>query len=184
MQLQLSRLASPLGPLLLVTDGAHNIRALGFSDYQASLHQGLARHYGPHTLQEADPPAPISAALSRYFDGDLGAIDPLPVAVAGTHLQRKVWMALRRIPAGSTASYRQLAVASALSDPRAAIAIGGINASNLVAIVIPCHRVIGSGGDLKGYAWGVHRKRWLLDHEKALPLRQPEPARNLSLPGF
>ena len=95
----------------------------------------------------------------------------------------KVWAALRRIPAGSTTSYGKLARELGFEDPRAAIDIGAANGANPVAIVVPCHRVIASTGDLKGYAWGLHRKRWLLEHEKAVPTRCEGP-RSAMLPGF
>jgi methylated-DNA-[protein]-cysteine S-methyltransferase len=88
-------------------------------------------------------------------------------------LQRKVWAALRHIPAGTTTTYGKLARDLGFDDPRAAIDIGAANGANPIAIVVPCHRVIASNGELKGYAWGLHRKHWLLEHEKAL---QPEAA--------
>jgi len=162
-------LQSPLGLLTLVLDDEQNIHALGFSGSQDAVLRHLSRC--PYRLQEGDAPASIAQALERYFRGDLAALDPLSVIPCGTPLQRKVWSALRDIPAGTTVSYRQLALISGLTAPRAAIAIGGINARNPIAIIIPCHRVIGSDGHLKGYAWGLERKRWLLEHEKALPMQ-------------
>jgi methylated-DNA-[protein]-cysteine S-methyltransferase len=89
------------------------------------------------------------------------------VEVHGTDFQRTVWAALREIPAGTTTSYGQLAKRMKLADPKAACEIGVANASNPIALVVPCHRVIGKNGDLKGFAWGVERKRWLLNHEHA-----------------
>ena len=92
---------------------------------------------------------------------------PLDV-VGGTVFQRRVWAALRRIPAGRTVSYGQLARSLGLQDPRAAIDVGAANAANPVALIVPCHRVGASDGSLRGYAWGLARKRWLLVHEHAL----------------
>jgi len=163
-----SQFSSPLGSLLLVTDDAQHIRALDFADYSDALHTGLLRQYSAQPLQAIDAPVSIAQAMERYFAGELNAIDTLPVALGGTDLQRTVWTALRAIPVGTTYNYRQLAQAAGMEQPRAAIAMGGINAANLIAIVVPCHRVIGSDGALKGYAWGVERKRWLLEHEGAL----------------
>jgi len=172
MYFYLSKLPSPLGPLLLATDDDQHIRALGFADYSDAFYTSLSRYYGAQPLQAIDAPASIAHALECYFFGELDAIDTLPVAWSGTDLQRTVWKMLRRITAGTTYSYRQLAQVAGMEQPRAAIAMGGINAANLIVIVVSCHRVIGSDGALKGYAWGVERKRWLLEHEGALLPRQ------------
>jgi methylated-DNA-[protein]-cysteine S-methyltransferase len=184
VQLLLSRLESPLGELLLVTDDAHNIRALDFATHESHLRRGLREHYGgPAVLIAASVPTEIAQAIARYFSGELSAIDFLPTATAGSDLQRKVWAALRRIPAGTTTTYGKLARELGFEDPRAAIDIGAANGANPIAIIVPCHRVIASNGELKGYAWGLHRKRWLLEHEKAIPPESvaPQVAR---LPGF
>lgn len=174
MQLFSSRLASPLGDMLLVTDSAQSIRALDFADHYAHLRRGLREHYGNVELTNAPaPPAAIAASIARYFAGELDALDGLPTATAAraSALQCEVWAALRRIPAGTTTTYGRLARSLGFDDPRAAIDIGVVNRANPVAIVVPCHRVIGGNGDLKGYAWGVGRKRWLLEHEGAMPPR-------------
>jgi methylated-DNA-[protein]-cysteine S-methyltransferase len=174
MQLLLSRLDSPLGDLLLVTDTEHNIRALDFATHEARLRRGLREHYGSAAvLTDTPAPAGLARAIARYFSGELSAIDSLPTATAGSDLQRKVWAALRQIPAGTTTTYGKLARELGFDDPRAAIDVGAANGANPIAIIVPCHRVIASNGELKGYAWGLHRKRWLLEHEKAL---SPEPA--------
>jgi len=169
MQLFLSQLESPLGDMLLVTDAQQIVHALDFADRKARLHRGLREHYGNADVGEVTAPVEIVQALARYFSGELTALDDLPTAMAGSDLQRQVWPALRRIPAGSTTSYGRLAKSLGFDDPRAAIDIGAANGANPIAIVVPCHRVISSNGDLKGYAWGLHRKRWLLEHEKAIP---------------
>jgi methylated-DNA-[protein]-cysteine S-methyltransferase len=90
----------------------------------------------------------------------------VPVGTSGTELQRQVWAALRAIPAGRVTSYGEIARGLGYDDPRVARDVGEANAANLIAIVVPCHRVIGKGGELKGYAWGIERKRWLLAHER------------------
>ena len=93
-----------------------------------------------------------------------GATVDLPLDVRGTVFQQRVWEALRRIPAGETRTYAQ--VAEAIGAPRAVRAVGAACGANPVAVVTPCHRVVGSDGRLTGYRWGVERKRKLLDHER------------------
>ena len=115
----------------------------------------------------ARDPLGVGTRLARYFDGRLDAIDDLPVDPGGTPFQRRVWSALRRLPCGATRSYG--ALAAGLGKPAASRAVGLANGANPIAIVIPCHRVIGSDGALTGYAGGIARKRWLLEHEGALP---------------
>jgi len=185
MKMFLSQLDSPLGAMLLVTDAQQLVRALDFTDHKARLHRGLREHYGEVELTEASVPAEIADALARYFAGELEALNGLRTATAGSELQRRVWAALRRIPAGTTTSYGKLARELGFDDPRAAIDMGAANGANPIAIIVPCHRVIASNGDLKGYAWGLHRKRWLLEHEKAMVTKDqaPEPATAM-LPGF
>jgi len=183
MQLFLSYLESPLGEMLLVTDAQQNMRALDFADHKAHVHRGPREHYGSAELSEVPAPAGIVQAFTRYFSGQLDALEILPTATAGSDLQRQVWHALRRIPAGTTTSYGKLAKALGFDDPRAAIDIGAANGANPIAIVVPCHRVIASNGDLKGYAWGLHRKRWLLEHEKAIPCRSTV-TQTATFPGF
>jgi len=102
-------------------------------------------------------------SLDAYFAGDLTAIDDVPVATNGTPFQRTVWAALRRIPAGTTTSYG--ALAASIGYPSAMRAVGLANGANPVAIIVPCHRVIGADHSLTGYGGGLPRKRWLLEHE-------------------
>ena len=187
MELFLSRLDSPLGALLLVTDAQQAVRALDFADHEARQRRGLREHHGEVALIEAAAPAGIADALARYFEGELQALDGLRTAAVGSELQGRVWAALRRIPAGTTTSYGKLARELGFDDPRAAIDVGAANGANPIALIVPCHRVIASNGDLKGYAWGLHRKRWLLRHEKALEPRKAIPQTAMQtamLPGF
>jgi methylated-DNA-[protein]-cysteine S-methyltransferase len=100
--------------------------------------------------------------LCEYFDGKRKAFD-LIFDLEGTPFQQRVWQALLTIPFGKTRSYMD--IARALGDPKAIRAVGTANGSNKIAIIIPCHRVIGSDGSLTGYAGGLHRKKWLLDFE-------------------
>ncbi|MGZ5430708.1 MAG: methylated-DNA--[protein]-cysteine S-methyltransferase, partial [Thermoanaerobaculia bacterium] len=102
----------------------------------------------------------------RYLDGDLCALDVLEIDTDGTPFQEKVWSRLRKIPAGATLSYAQLA--RAVGKSSAVRAVAGANARNPVSVVVPCHRVIASDGKLAGYGGGIPRKRWLLAHEGAI----------------
>jgi methylated-DNA-[protein]-cysteine S-methyltransferase len=101
--------------------------------------------------------------LAEYFDGARRHFDDLSLAPSGTAFQARVWNALLRIPFGTTESYGGLA--RRIRQPRAARAVGLANGRNPIAIVVPCHRVIGADGALTGYAGGIERKRWLLEHE-------------------
>jgi methylated-DNA-[protein]-cysteine S-methyltransferase len=121
----------------------------------------------------AEPPSPwrpaaghLDAArreLGEYFAGTRDTFT-IPLDLAGTAFQQEVWGALTEIPYGATASYGELA--RAVGRPGAARAVGAANRRNPVAVIVPCHRVIGAGGGLTGYGLGLPRKAWLLDHER------------------
>jgi len=184
VELFLSKIDSPLGELLLVTDAQDAIHALDFADHRPRLMRGMSARYGAVNIVERKAPAAIASAISRYFSGEVDALNELPVVLAGgSELEQRVWSALRDIPSGTTTSYGKLAKTLGFTDPRAAIDIGAANKVNPIAIIVPCHRVIASDGGLKGYAWGLHRKRWLLEHERAIPNESDVPSTN-NLPGF
>jgi len=111
--------------------------------------------------------AAARGAFARYFAGDAAALAELPLDARGTPFQQRVWKALREIPDGATESYG--ALARRIGRPGAARAVGLANRANPLAIVVPCHRVVGSDGRLSGYAGGLDRKRWLLAHEARAP---------------
>lgn len=159
----LDRIDSPVGQILLVTDAAGAVRALDFHDYEPRLHRLLCRHYGAATLTPGQSPAHVRAAVSAYFAGDPTALNAITVRTGGTDFQRAVWAALRAIPPGQTRTYGQLA--AAIGRPSAVRAVGLANGSNPIAVIVPCHRVIGANGTLTGYAGGLERKQWLLAHE-------------------
>lgn len=100
--------------------------------------------------------------LREYFNGDLHEFS-LPIDQSGTAFQKTVWGYLQSIPFGKTASYGD--VAQGINNPKAVRAVGAANGKNPISIIVPCHRVIGSNGTLTGYAGGMDRKKWLLDHE-------------------
>jgi methylated-DNA-[protein]-cysteine S-methyltransferase len=165
----LDRLETPIGTALLVTDGDGILRALDWEDHEPRMKQLLRLQYGDVVLRDARSPRDVRAALSGYFKGDLASLNAIKWRVAGTPFQRKVWTALTAIPVGTTTSYG--ALASQLGMPKAVRAVGLANGANPIAIVVPCHRVIGADASLTGYGGGIERKRWLLAHESgSLPL--------------
>jgi methylated-DNA-[protein]-cysteine S-methyltransferase len=161
------RLESAIGTLILIHDREGHMRALDFHDFESRMRRLLRFHYGAEgndfAIEDRAAPTAIRRAISDYFLGDLCSIDSIPVTTGGTSFQREVWAALRTIQAGTTLSYG--ALARQLGRPKSVRAVGLANAANPVAIVVPCHRVIGSDGSLSGYGGGISRKRWLLVHE-------------------
>ncbi len=101
--------------------------------------------------------------LKEYFDAKRKVFD-LPLKMNGTDFQKKVWKELKKISYGNTLSYKD--IATGIGNEKASRAVGNANNKNKIAIIIPCHRVIGSTGKLVGYGSGLWRKKWLLDHEK------------------
>jgi methylated-DNA-[protein]-cysteine S-methyltransferase len=155
--------------MLLIHDPEERVRALDFHDFEARMRRLLRLHYGRDgagfVVRSRKAPAAIRRALAGYFAGDLAAIDAVPVATAGTPFQREVWAALRKIQPGTTLSYG--ALARELERPKSVRAVGLANGANPIAIVVPCHRVIGADASLTGYGGGIDRKIWLLTHEGA-----------------
>jgi methylated-DNA-[protein]-cysteine S-methyltransferase len=148
---------SPLGPIAIALD-RDQLCALEFDDSDPDRPRPRAT-------------GPVADRLRAYFAGDLDALDSIPVAPAGTAFQLRVWQALRRIPAGRTRSYQE--IAAEIGAPAAIRAVGAANGKNPISLVIPCHRVIASTGKLHGYGGGLWRKEWLLRHEGALPPELP-----------
>ena len=165
MRIVLSRYESPIGPLVLASEG-DVLLALEFPDRAKGIRARLKEANANAEVEEGTASKKILSGLDAYFGGDVGAIDRLEVRTEGTPFQREVWAALRRIPAGQVWSYKQLA--KAIGRPRAIRAVGTANGANPVAVVVPCHRVIATGGKLGGYGGGLHVKEWLLRHEHAL----------------
>lgn len=150
---------TPVGPIRLVEeDGA-----------LVALHLNDAGHDGG----DPDPPSPLlaqaRAQLEEYFAGSRRTFD-LPLAPRGTAFQRAVWRALSTIPFGVTTTYGE--IAATVGKPSASRAVGAANGQNPIAIVVPCHRVIGANGTLTGYGGGLPIKEWLLRHERAPETRR------------
>jgi AraC family transcriptional regulator of adaptative response/methylated-DNA-[protein]-cysteine methyltransferase len=158
-------LDTPLGPMTAIAD-ERALHLLEFVD-----RRGLEREIERLRLKQragiapgrTEPIAQIERELADYFAGRSMTFKT-PLAPSGSPFQNAVWDALRTIPPGETWSYAQLA--RIVGRPKAVRAVGAANGCNQLAIVIPCHRVIGANGELVGYAGGVARKRWLLEHER------------------
>jgi methylated-DNA-[protein]-cysteine S-methyltransferase len=164
MKLWLDRINSAIGIVFIVSDGK-SLCAIDFSDYEDRMRKLLSQRYDEYELVERANPQGFSDRLRAYFDRDFTALDDLPVNPGGTEFQQRVWQALRSIPVGQTWTYGQLA--RHLGQPTASRAVGMANSLNPISIVLPCHRVVGANGKLTGYAGGLERKRWLLEHESA-----------------
>lgn len=149
--------ASPIGSLLLTSDGSALV----------GLDLG-SRDPWPGSVEDPEPLAEALAQLEAYFQGTLRTFD-LPLAASGTPFQAAVWRALGAIPYGETRTYGE--IAAEIGRPGAARAVGAANRANPIAIVVPCHRVIGQGGNLVGYAGGLERKRFLIAFERAATSR-------------
>ena len=111
--------------------------------------------------EPVDPDPTVGDAIDRYFAGSAEALDGLAVDARGTTLQQRIWRLLRSIPPGETRSYGELGAQVGTSGR----VVGNAMAANPVCLALPCHRVIRSNGTWQGYAYGSHRKRWLLEHE-------------------
>jgi methylated-DNA-[protein]-cysteine S-methyltransferase len=170
MELVLARaiVSTPLGEMLALASetGLCALEFCGPGERLPRLEARLRHHFPPHTIvdSEASTIAQTRAWLQQYFAGTRVEAHTIPLDMRGGEFECRVWAALRRIPPGTTTSYG--AIATALGSPRASRAVGAANGANPVAIVVPCHRVIGSSGALTGYGGGLDRKTWLLEHER------------------
>ena len=163
-ELLLDTIPSPIGNILIVVDD-ERMCALDFEDCEERMMKLLKRRYGPMRFKRVENPQGFSSCVKDYFAGNLESVKAILVATGGTPFQQTVWSALREIPAGQKLTYAGLA--KKIGRPTAVRAVGFANSLNPIAIVLPCHRVVGSDASLTGYAGGLHRKRWLLAHEGA-----------------
>jgi methylated-DNA-[protein]-cysteine S-methyltransferase len=159
---------TPLGAMLaLATDvGLCALEFTGPAKRLPRLEARLRRWFPPHEIVDEDTPtfARTRAWLSAYFDGASADVGDLPIDMHGAPFEQRVWRALLEIRAGQTTSYGT--IAKKLGSAGASRAVGAANGANPIAIIVPCHRVIGSSGSLTGYGGGLDRKSWLLDHER------------------
>jgi O-6-methylguanine DNA methyltransferase len=161
-------LATPIGDMLAL-DSGEGLCALEFTGPEkrlVGLEARLRRWFPPHDIVDGDTPtiARTRAWLDAYFAGVSADASGLTLDMRGAGFEKRVWEALRRLAPGETTSYG--AIAKALGSPGASRAVGAANGANPIAIVVPCHRVIGSSGSLTGYGGGLDRKTWLLGHER------------------
>jgi methylated-DNA-[protein]-cysteine S-methyltransferase len=177
--IETAEIDTPIGPLVIaVRDGS--LCAVAFDGDRSRVERMLRRRFPDLELRKVEDPDGLATRMRAYFEGDLSALDSIPVDLGGTPFQAKVWNELRRIPTGATVSYRNLA--TAIGAPKAVRAVGLANGANPVPIVVPCHRVIGADGGLTGYGGGLERKRWLLAHEGATGAKlRDSPTESLNL---
>ena len=163
--LQFSDVSTPIGTFRISYLGS-TVRVVDLLEkgvHQTGVPVGAVRRNPPF------PPGSPARQLREYFRGDRKDFDVNVEPDTSSDFDRKVWQALREIPGGRTVTYGQLARKAGY--PGAARAVGGAMARNPIPIVIPCHRVVGVGGEITGFGLGLWRKRWLLDHEGAWPIR-------------
>jgi methylated-DNA-[protein]-cysteine S-methyltransferase len=158
------RLDSPVGSVVLIGD-EEALYALWFGESPEKAARWIEQRLEPLELVERPGFGGYAELLGEYFAGRAAALDEIPVRLIGTDFQNDVWRALRQIPPGRTATYGELA--KKLGRPGAARAVGMANHDNPLALIVPCHRVIGADGSLTGYAGGLDRKRELLALEGA-----------------
>ncbi len=156
---------TPIGRLVLLADGEGRLCAAEFEDCSHRLDRWLHRRFGAdgYVLVPGHIAADITRAFSDYFAGKIEALDRIAVNFTGTDFQNAVWRALRQVEPGKPLAYS--ALAARIGKPRAIRAVGAANGANPLSVVVPCHRLVGAGGDLVRYGGGIERKRWLLDHE-------------------
>jgi methylated-DNA-[protein]-cysteine S-methyltransferase len=168
MQIFRSIVSTPVGEMLTLAsdDGLCALEFTGPNKQLTRLEARLQRHFPPHEIVDGESPviARTRHWLAAYFAGDSAEIGDLPLDMHGAAFEQRVWKALTRIPPGETTSYG--AIAQALGSAGASRAVGAANGANPIAIIVPCHRVIGASGQLTGYGGGLDRKMWLLNHEK------------------
>lgn len=183
-RLLLDQVDSPIGPLDFAFDSDGRLRGLGFdsegdrSGATGDLVRAMKREYPQAALQQGLAPAAAVEALRAYFGGDRSGLERIEWSLDGARsaggFQARVWRALTGVPAGITISYGEMARragdADAIGLPSAAQATGVALNRNPIALVLPCHRVVGADGSMTGFGGGLERKTWLLRHEGALLL--------------
>ena len=156
---QTTTVRTPVGDLaLLVRDDV--LVAAGFTDAEDQY----ARLHTDEPLRVVNDLGRFSAAMTAYFDGDVTAMDVLPVEQPGGAFRQAAWKVMREVPAGEVITYAELAARA--GNPNAVRAAGSACAQNLVAPIVPCHRIVRTGGSLGGYYYGLPVKEWLLQHER------------------
>jgi len=161
-------LSTPLGGMLAL-DSGDGLCALEFTGPDLRLTRldaRLRRWFPPHDITDGLTPTIASARtwLERYFAGESADTSHLALDMRGADFEKRVWRALRLIAPGETTSYGEIARRVGSAD--ASRAVGAANGANPIAIIVPCHRVIGASGALTGYGGGLDNKKWLIEHER------------------
>lgn len=163
--LAIHQIETPIGPMMAVADEnlLYFLRFADSKDLEKKINVFAQTNHSSITGKKTAPIYSIEDELTRYFDGTLKAFST-PLGLIGTDFQKNTWTTLARIPYGTTCSYTD--IATFIGKPSAFRAVARSNSTNPLAIIIPCHRVINSNGNLGGYNGGLSKKLWLLDHEK------------------
>lgn len=164
MPLLISQIKSPIGVLNLLTDD-QILLGLNLSNVKA-LKDSISAEDFTKGFKEVNRIPVITELLSQYFDGDISAINGISVRQPGAPFSQAAWKAMRKVKSGKVLSYADLAERA--GSPAAVRAAGSACAKNAIALVIPCHRIVKTGGALGNYAYGLSKKEWLLAHEGAL----------------
>ncbi len=164
MTLLLSTLSTPIGNLNLIAD-EHVLLAANLSNLKA-LKESLSQEDSEKTIKNVSRIPLITDLLGDYFDGDLAALNAISVRQPGAAFSQAVWKAMKKVKAGNVISYGELAERA--GSPAAVRAAGSACAKNAIVLIVPCHRIVKTGGALGNYAYGLDKKAWLLRHEGAL----------------
>jgi methylated-DNA-[protein]-cysteine S-methyltransferase len=162
--LLLSSFESPVGTLNLISD-EQLLLAANLSNLKA-LQESLDPQYSSRKLERVKRIPVISDLISDYFDGDISALSAIRVHQPGAPFSQEAWKAMKKVRAGAVISYSELAKRA--GSPNAVRAAGSACAKNAIVLVVPCHRIVKTGGALGNYAYGLGKKEWLLRHEGAL----------------
>jgi methylated-DNA-[protein]-cysteine S-methyltransferase len=155
---------TPIGNLYLIAD-QQILLAAGFSGFD-DLIPRLSPTDSVREIEQVNEIPVISELISDYFSGDISSLNSIKVRQPGAPFYQSVWKEMRKVPVGKTWSYSDLAKRAGSAG--AVRAVGTACSSNLIAAIVPCHRIVKSGGSLGNYAYGVEVKEWLLKHEGAL----------------
>ncbi len=164
MTLLLTSISTPIGNLNLIAD-EHVLLGANLSTLKA-LKESLSEEDSQRNIKTVTTIPAISDLINDYFDGDLTALNAIQVRQPGAHFSQAAWKAMKKVKAGSIISYGELAERA--GSPAAVRAAGSACAKNAIVLVVPCHRIVKTGGALGNYAYGLNKKEWLLRHEGAL----------------
>ena len=164
MTLLLSTLSTPIGNLNLIAD-EHILLAANLSNLKA-LKESLSQEDSERHVKNVSRIPIITDLISDYFEGDIAALNAISVRQPGAHFSQEAWKAMKKVKAGKVISYGELAERA--GSPAAVRAAGSACAKNAIVLIVPCHRIVKTGGALGNYAYGLDKKAWLLRHEGAL----------------